>query len=334
MRNKADYLFFLLVILLAVTLNTGCRKSPTAPVLTTEGVTEITYTSATCGGNVTSDGGSQVTDCGICWSETAVPTIADNPITAGSGTGSFTITITGLKNNTTYYVRAFATNDFGTSYGEPAEFKTIAFKLAEVVTDTIIDITTETATCLAEVLSDGGSLVTSRGICWSALPSPTIHDSVISEGTGTGAFSCHLTALNSGSTYYSRAFAINEVGTAYGNEVQFNTPPDFRDAFVGTYTCLETFFHFTPIGDSMVWTTDTVSLDSQIGIEKMGETSLKVIIGTYNYEAQYEAGKKFVCTTCNGPEDYVRFFAADSIYSFRKFGVTNNYDYYGKKNVK
>lgn len=334
MRNKAGYLIFLLVILLAVTLNTGCRKSPTAPVLTTEGVTEITYTSATCGGNVTSDGGSQVTDRGICWSETSDPTIANSSIASGTGTGSFSVSITGLKNNTTYYVRAFATNNWGTSYGESVKFTTVAFKLAEAVTDTIIDITTVSATCLAEVLSDGGSLVTSRGICWSALPSPNIHDSVISEGTGTGAFSCHLASLNSGSTYYARAFATNVVGTAYGNEVQFNTPPDFRDAFVGTYTCLETFFHFTPIGDSMVWTTDTVSLDSQIGIEKMGEASLKVTIRTYTYEAMHENGNKFVCTTCSGPEDYVRFFAADSIYSFRKFGVTNNYDYYGKKNVK
>jgi hypothetical protein len=334
MKRHLFHLITILAITATIVLFYGCKKSPTAPSLTTDGVNEITYTTASCSGNVTGDGGSQVTDRGICWSETSDPTIANSSIASGTGTGSFSVSITGLKNNTTYYVRAFATNNWGTSYGESVKFTTEAFKLAEVTTDTITDITTISATCQANILSDGGSQITTRGICWDNSPLPTISDNFVTEGPGTGPFSCFLTSLNSGLTYYARAFATNEVGTAYGNEILFNTPADFRDGFVGTYTCLKTYFYFAPIGDSMVWATDTISFNSQIGIEKMGETSLKVIIGTYNYEAQYEAGNKFVCTTCNGPYDYVRFFAADSIYSFRKFGVTNNYDYYGKKNQK
>ena len=87
-------------------------------------ITNITSTSADCSGNVTSDGGSSVTARGVCWSTTQNPTTADSKTTNGTGTGTFTSNITGLTPNTTYYVRTYATNSNGTSYGEQKSFKT------------------------------------------------------------------------------------------------------------------------------------------------------------------------------------------------------------------
>jgi hypothetical protein len=95
-----------------------------APVITTNNVTEITDNSATCGGNVTSDGGADVSIRGVCWNTTGNPTTSDSHTTDGSGTGSFNSSITGLNPNTTYYVRAYATNGVGTSYGEQKSFTT------------------------------------------------------------------------------------------------------------------------------------------------------------------------------------------------------------------
>ena len=98
----------------------------TLPVVTTDQVTDITQTTATCGGNVTDDGNATVTARGICWDTNQNPTIANNHTTDGSGTGSFNSSMTGLTASTTYYVRAYATNSAGTAYGNEVSFTTEA----------------------------------------------------------------------------------------------------------------------------------------------------------------------------------------------------------------
>lgn len=89
----------------------------THPTVTTNAVSNITATSASCGGNVTSDGGATVTARGVCWSTSGNPTISNSHTVDGSGIGNFTSTLTELTPNTTYYVRAYATNSNGTAYG-------------------------------------------------------------------------------------------------------------------------------------------------------------------------------------------------------------------------
>ena len=99
------------------------------PTVTTSDVTNITSNSAACGGNVTSDGNGTVTARGICWSETSEPKINNlysEESSDGMGTGTFTSSLTNLKANTTYYVRAYATNEKGTSYGEVKSFVTLS----------------------------------------------------------------------------------------------------------------------------------------------------------------------------------------------------------------
>lgn len=94
------------------------------PTVETVEVTDITQISAICGGNVISDGGSEVIDRGICWSTNEYPTLNGNHTNDGSGIGSFSSNITGLVAGTTYYVRAFATNSAGTRYGDQKSFTT------------------------------------------------------------------------------------------------------------------------------------------------------------------------------------------------------------------
>lgn len=93
------------------------------PTVSSATVSNISSTTATCGGNVTSDGNSAVTAKGVCWSTSQNPTIANNKTNDGQGMGTFTSNITGLTTGTTYYVRAYATNRNGTSYGEQRSFK-------------------------------------------------------------------------------------------------------------------------------------------------------------------------------------------------------------------
>lgn len=100
----------------------GTNPTQGLPVLTTTPASSITGTGAVSGGNITSDGGSTITERGICWSKNQNPSIADSKSTNGSGIGSFTANITGLTAHTTYYIRAYATNSAGTSYGNNLGF--------------------------------------------------------------------------------------------------------------------------------------------------------------------------------------------------------------------
>jgi hypothetical protein len=97
----------------------------TVPTVTTTAISAITSSGAASGGNVTADGGATVTERGICYSTTANPTTANSKVTSGSGTGTFTASMTGLAANTTYYVRAYAINAQGTAYGSQVSFTTL-----------------------------------------------------------------------------------------------------------------------------------------------------------------------------------------------------------------
>ncbi|MBR4803090.1 MAG: T9SS type A sorting domain-containing protein, partial [Bacteroidales bacterium] len=97
------------------------------PTVTTDTVSNITDSSAVCGGNVTSDGGALVFARGVCWSTTTNPTISDSHTSDSIGTGHFTSNITGLTPGTTYYIRAYATNYVGTAYGNEDTFTTIIY---------------------------------------------------------------------------------------------------------------------------------------------------------------------------------------------------------------
>ena len=193
------------------------------PIITTSAATNISYTTATCGGNVTDDGGQTVTARGVCYSTSQNPTISNSKKQSGSGTGSFTCNLTGLSDGTTYYVRAYATNSKGTSYGPQVSFKTTAYGKPAVTTSSVSNRTTTTATCGGNVIADGGQTVTARGICYSTSQNPTISNSKVQSGSGKGAFTCALTNLIEGETYYVRAYATNSRGTSYGSQVSFTT---------------------------------------------------------------------------------------------------------------
>ena len=115
----------LFLIVLVCTLLVGCKPDPVLPTVETSAVTEITQTTAITGGTITSNGGAEVTSRGVCWSTNQNPTINDMLTSNGGGVGTFTSSIENLLANTTYYVRAYATNSVGTAYGENFCFITL-----------------------------------------------------------------------------------------------------------------------------------------------------------------------------------------------------------------
>ena len=189
--------------------------------LTTNPATSITSTSAIVSGNISADGGANISARGIVWGTTTNPTLSASVLNLSSGTGAFSGTLSGLSPNTTYYIRAFATNNAGTAYGNQQSFSTLSVTVPVLSTSSIVSIAQTTALGGGNITFDGGSVVTARGVVWATSANPTLSDNKTSDGTGEGTYSSYLTRLTAGTTYYVRAYATNITGTTYGNELAF-----------------------------------------------------------------------------------------------------------------
>lgn len=233
MMKKKNRIWILLFILTGFLpfLYFSCKKSQgtfttlsTIPILTTAGVTTIGSNSVNSGGNITSDGGSPVSSRGVCWSVSANPSISNLHSGDGTGTGSYSSSITGLSPGVTYYIRAYASNSIGTAYGNQVSTTTIPL-LPDVSTVVLSAITTTSVNCKCNITSDGGAPVTARGICWNSSLHPTVDNFKTTEGTGIGTFTSVLTSLTANTAYYLRAYATNSQGISYGSELSFTTAP-------------------------------------------------------------------------------------------------------------
>ncbi len=195
------------------------------PTVTTADVTSVNLNTATSGGNVTNDGGGQITSRGVCYATTANPTIEDEKTVESGTVGVYASSLTNLTASTQYYVRAYATNSAGTAYGASKTFTTIAIEIAipTVTTNAVTAITQTSATVGGNVTAAGGAAITERGICWAITQNPTTVNSKITASGTTGAFTGNLTGLTANTTYYARAYAINSGGTAYGAQVTIAT---------------------------------------------------------------------------------------------------------------
>lgn len=156
-----------------------------------------------------------------------------------------------LNPGTTYYYRVRAVNAGGNSAWSAvsAGIATTSSTIATVSTAAISSITVNSASGGGEVVIDGGDPVTERGIVFNTTGTPTTADTKVTSGTGVGTFTANLSSLSTNTTYYVRAYAINGVGTAYGNEVNFTTlaaePTTQSTVAFGTRTNTSLVVNFT-----------------------------------------------------------------------------------------
>lgn len=197
---------------------------------------EVTMSTADCRAEITSDGGSEVTERGFCWSDDEEPDMDDNVMQEGAGTGSYTVQLTGLRPSRVYYVRAYAKNVKGVALGAVTSFETAPPPVAPTVNTLDVTFSDYTsAECCGEILSNGGDVITECGFCWSSSSNPTITDNHQSaETVQSGEFRGAISDLNLGKRYYIRAYAVNSIGVAYGEELSYDSP----DGLATLSTCV------------------------------------------------------------------------------------------------
>jgi len=207
----------------------------TVPAVTTGTVTDITYNTAVCGGNIADNGGYPVTQKGLRYGLSLTGGVIYSTF-YGSGDNDFTGGLTNLQAGTTYYVQAYATNQIGTGYGEWKNFRTPDAIAPGVITGTVTGITGTSAECTSTVSYNGGATVTEQGICWSnGTSNPTVANS---KATGSNVT---LSDLSPNTTYYARAYAVNSAGTGYGEVKSFRTPAIIPVVTTGAVTDITSY---------------------------------------------------------------------------------------------
>lgn len=217
-----------------------------APVVTLESrVDNIGYNRATVRGMIADLGSTKVTRYGFCWAEQANPTADMNNVNLGncSEPQSFEAVITGLHPNTTYHLRAYAENSVGLTYsGNEITFTTHDVPvLATVITGEVSNVDYSSATVGGEIGGLGNvESITAYGHVWSTSASQAVVG--VGESTNYGTlkevrtFNSVLSDLKEKTTYYVRAYATNEMGTAYGDIVEFTTgKTPVKDVTSGLY---------------------------------------------------------------------------------------------------
>lgn len=214
----------------------SCKKEATLPDVTTIPVTNITQTSALAGATLSDDGGASVTETGICWSSSPNPTISSSSMIIGTGIGTNKGMLTGLTENTKYYVRAFATNSAGTNYGNEVMFTTNESNKSAanptLTTSLVHTITSRTAISGGIITDDGGGEIIARGITWSTTPDWYPYeddDKIYRNGPGSGSFVSYLSNLIPGTTYYVKAYSVTSNGIAFGSALSFTTEVEDPD---------------------------------------------------------------------------------------------------------
>ncbi|MBK7212166.1 MAG: choice-of-anchor J domain-containing protein [Bacteroidales bacterium] len=259
----------------------GTRKTKVAsfkignnPAVVTLPATAVTGSTAILNGTVNPNGFA--TNYHFEWGTTVSYGNNTPTLSAGSGSSAVPVTadISGLTGGQTYHFRLVGVNSDGTSYGSDLTFTPGA---ASVTTTAASSISLTGATAGGVVVTDGGSVVTARGICWGVSANPLVSGSHTTDGSGVGAFTSILTGLSSNTTYHIRAYATNSNGTYYGEDLTFTTlcgiySLPFSEAFSGT-TIPNCWSQIDHQGNNQVWAFGTIT----------GQNPNPTLTGNYAY---------------------------------------------------
>jgi len=221
MIASRNTIVFMLIIVVGI-IYTGCKKIRN-PVITTLNPVSVTINSAAIETTVSTDGGPDISERGVCWSIHPTPTVISNKKACGSGSGNFSCTVTNLESNTTYYLKSYAINENGVYYGNEVQFTTYDASDLVMVTMNISFITSHYANAYVNINYTNEPSPTQFGIKWSNSPAMTSCDSIIRNFQIPNNSHFKIEGLQPGTQYYMQAFAINDAGTSTSTAIDVTT---------------------------------------------------------------------------------------------------------------
>ena len=247
----------------------SCEKDKT-PTLTTNDVINITGNTAISGGTITDVGSSEIIERGVCWKTGITPTIDDSKTSDGTGTGSFTSTITGLNEKTTYILRAYATNNTGTSYGEEKLFTTLSTSGQIIADHTIVDryddipseYITEVKKMWAVNAGESHSYGVRHGMALLEALDPTFNSNVRESGTPDPYTTSNLRFSSGtwGDNSNSSGWIYN-----YGEEDWFTNPTALSRTKAGLLYCKNNSLTVSAFGFGWCWDAQGLSFVEGLG---------------------------------------------------------------------
>ena len=302
-QKRINYTFRFIISIILFTFIVSCKDNNPGetnpdeqlPVLSAQlTMNTISATTAGYSAAITTDNAESVSMRGICWGTKTDPTVNDSVKASGRGVGAYSAILKNLTPATIYYVRAFATNQSGTKYGETISFTTR--NLPTVVTTVVYNITINSASSGGSIV-DNEVTVLSKGICWSTSQQPTIDlETKTNEGTGNTAFTSNIGGLTLSTTYYVRAYAVTVDGVVYGSQETFSTLAEIPKT--GTVSDVEgNIYHYITIGTQR-WMVENLRTSKYKNGESIGTTPTPVtnIISEQTPKYQWP---------CNGDESLV-----------------------------
>jgi len=270
--NRFIKLFLWASIIPAVVLH-SCRKETFPPAVGKPVLSEISIDKAKVKSRIIWKGEADIREAGFCWNTTGKPSLADQHAEAHLSEMEFECTLNNLDDGTTYYIRAYARNREGISYGMVVSFTTVAIKVPGASLNGVSDITHNSVTIRGVINYDNSNENIERGLCWTIESrDPTINDSkIVDDIKGTGYFSYVISGLSPSTAYYIRAYGINEAGVGYSSTRAIRTYDGttidsegkvYYTTRIGNQEWMETNLNTTKFNNGdLIPTTDPVTLD-------------------------------------------------------------------------
>ena len=328
----------------AFVIMNSCRKDDptwdlkkTVPKVQSISVTDIKPTSALVNAKIIHNGGTALLEKGVCFGLTKNPTVDNASKQVNSeNVDAFSSRIQNLSPSKTYYVRSYAKNEIGISYGDEISFNTTSCN-PSVSTTNVSNITSNSASSGGSNLTDGTVNITAKGVVWSASPNPTISLSTRTiDGSGSGNYISQMTNLSPNTRYYLRAYVTNACTTSYGNEVIFMTSscnPSLSTSSITNFTSTSATSGGSIISDGgvsitskgIVWSTFSNPTTNVSTITNHGGgsgTFISQLTGlSANTRYYVRAYATNACTTSYGNE--VNFMTSSCNPSVTTNGITN-----------
>ena len=229
--KKITFIFLIAAIAIAVIT---CKKTPEIPTgnnkieIGETTIDSVAYFTANVNTVIISAGVGEITQHGHCWSVNKSPSIEDAKTELGSLTNNvetFTSELNELSENSIYYVRPYINTKNNTIYGNVNQFNTLSTSKPIISTKNITDVTLYSALSGGIIISDGGNQILSKGVCWNTTGNPTLQNNIghLYDTISSDNYTINISPLNKNTAYFVTAFAINDIGVGYGEEVKFNT---------------------------------------------------------------------------------------------------------------